>query len=563
MRIGRKNSFVQQGETIGSFLHMIYKAKNEAGNSLAFQYRTRNGIREISYAEFCHDVFSLGYALSSLSENNPHIACVADNRYEWIAGYLSVLCTSGVFVPVDTGLYGSDMIRLLEHSDSEIIFYSERFEYIFRENREELSHVKYFIGFDRKEDDGEFLSYRKLLKHGEDLLAERASAPNRRSIEDPCMLVYTSGTAGSPKGVLLSEKNIITCLNSAGEFTRDFRKNLSLTPYYQSYQAICCILNTIYCHGTLCTNDNIRNVFRDLRFYQPTCMFLTPAYAELIYKRIVSDYRKHHTTKLVQGGIKVSNITRKFGIDPRKPFFELLHSRLGGNLKKIVCGSGALAPKVGSFFDAIGIPIVNSYGVTECSGLISANTEKSADYRTVGRPIPCHEIRIREADAEGNGEIDVRGPAVSVGYYKNEELTQRSIDQRGWFSTGDYGQIDAFGRIVITGRKDNRIILPGAKSVHPEELEGYIRTLPYVEEAVVYAIKDNKGKKVALCAEVYMGEAITHSFEFADYTDRVASDIAKVLKRLPDYKQISEVVVRAQDFPKNSSGRIKRDKVGF
>ena len=560
MKFGRNNRFGNE-ENITSFLHLIYNARNISATKTAFQYRVAGGKREINYAEFCHDVFSIGYALSEIGTNNSHIACVSDNRYEWISSYLAVLCTAGVFVPVNTELYGTDMIELLSHSDSEVVFYSERYEYIFRENRNALSRVKYFIGFDREHDDGDFLSFASFVRKGETLLAAKENAPSRRGQDDPAMLIYTSGN--NPKGVILTEKNLITCMNAASNATGGFNKNLSVMPYYRSFQAICCILTTIKAHGTLCTNDNIRNIFRDLRFYQPNILILTPSDAELIYKRIILDYKKHHTTKLVKGSIKISNITRKFGIDPRKPFFELLHSRLGGNLKSIVCSSAALAPEVGKFFDSIGIPIINCYGVTECSGLISANSENTADHRTVGTPLSCHEVRIREADIEGNGEIDVRGPAVCSGYYKNEELTKRSIDANGWFSTGDYGHIDESGRLVITGRKDHRISLPNGYNIHPEEIEGYIRTVPYIEEAVVYALKDNKGKKVALCAEIYLGEAITHSFEFSDYTDRVASDIAKALRKLPAHKQISEVVVRAQDFPRNSTGKIKRDNVGF
>lgn len=547
-------------EISSSFLQMLARAKRESGNKSAFQYRAPNGIREISYAEFCHDCISFGYALSELEMDSSHIACISDNRYEWINVYLGVLCGAGVFIPINTELYGTDITELLRHSDSEVVFYSERYEYILRENREELASVKYFIGFDRKNDEGDFLSFESFMRRGDELrFSKQGRYSCRRSIQDPAMLIYTSGT----KGIMLTEKNLLICLDSAKELLGEFSKNLSLLPYYNPYQAICCILASVRSHATLCTNDNIRNFFKDLRFYQPNCVFMIPSYVELVHKRIAADLKKRHTSNLLKGSIKVSNITRRIGIDARRPIFELLRSRLGGNLKRIICSGAALAPEVGDFFESIGIPVLNGYGVAECSGLISINTETTNDHRTVGRALSCHEVRIRKPDNEGNGEIDVRGPAVMLGYYKNEKLTADSIDANGWFSTGDYGHIDFGGRIVLTGRKDTRIKLPNGHNVHPEEIEGYIRTVGYIEEAVVYALKDNKGKKVALCAEVYLGEAITNSFEFSDYTDRVAYDIAKACKKLPPYKQVSEVVVRAQDFPRTSANKIKRDKVGF
>lgn len=547
-----------------SFSELLIGLKVSCGNKTAFRFKEKNGTRDITYAEFCHDVFSLRQSLELLGIAKCHIACVADNSYEWINTYFTVLCSSGVFVPIDTEIYRTDITDQIIHSGCSVVFYSREYEYIFRDNEEKLSNVKYFIGIDRNEDDGKFLSFEKLRIRGE-LEKFRNTAENsiKRGENEPAMLIYTSGTTGESKGVLLSEKNLISCIHYGLELSGGFNISLSLLPYYNSYQAICCILGNVASGAVLCTNDNVKNFFNDLRLYHPDTVFLVPSYTELIYKRMVSDFKKNHISQVINGAIRVGNIVKKSGINIRKVSFELIHSRLGGNLKRIICGGAPLSPEAGDFFEGIGIPIYNGYGITECTGLISLNTKKLNNHRTVGVPLSCLDIIIKDPDEDGNGEIAVKGDTVMTGYYKNEELTAKAFDENGYFLTGDYGHFDDKERIVITGRKNYVIVLPNGKNIYPEEIESCIRRIPYVEETVVYARKNKKGREIALIAEVYLGSEITNGFDFSSYTQRVAHDVAKVCKKLPVYKQVSDVVVRAQDFPKTATNKIKRNKVGF
>ena len=237
------------------------------------------------------------------------------------------------------------------------------------------------------------------------------------------------------------------------------------------------------------------------------------------------------------------------GIDKRKEIFSFLHDIFGGKLIKIVCGGAPIRPEVGEFFENIGITLVNGYGITECSPLVSANHDKYNDVRTAGIKLPCLEWKIDNPNEEGIGEICVKGPTVMLGYYKSPELTAEVI-RDGWFYTGDYGRITNDDKLIISGRKKNIIVLDNGKNVYPEEIESYIQNLDYVTEVIVSGIKDENGIEKALSAEVFLSEQKT--------TAEVLKEIKNVCKELPIYKQISKVTIRDKEFEKTASNKIKR-----
>jgi len=247
--------------------------------------------------------------------------------------------------------------------------------------------------------------------------------------------------------------------------------------------------------------------------------------------------------------ISVSNALRKVGIDLRKVLFKSVHTAFGGRLRKIVCGGAPIRPEIGKFFDNVGISLINGYGITECSPLVSANHDKYNDYHTVGIKLRCIDWRIDSPNEEGIGEICIKGDVVMLGYYKQPEKTAEVLKD-GWFYTGDYGYINDREQLVITGRKKNLIVLDNGKNVYPEELEAYIMNIDYVTEVVVKGLVDEKGGESAIGAEVFLSEEKTPT--------EVLKDIRKALYGLPSYKQVSKVVIRTEEFDKTTSKKIKR-----
>lgn len=550
------------------FKEMLTIAVKEAGDKIAFKFKNEdNSVSEISYKAFFSDVTALGCALTSLGLSGLHVACIGENCYKWVVTYLAMLGCTGVFVPIDKELPPGDIINVIENSDSEAVFYSESFEKILSEDNARLSKIRHFIGFDRKKSDGKYMSFDEFIAEGR-RSAETDPAPYLLQKSDPDklkMLVYTSGTTGMSKGVMLSEHNLVSCVYYGLQISTVYDTCLSVLPYHHTYESVCGLLVSLHMHSTICINDKIRNVLKNLQLFKPSYLYLVPAFAEAFYKKIwqtAKEGKKDGALKILIG---VSNVLRGAGIDVRRKLFGTIHESFGGRLRKIVCGGAPIRPEIGEFFDAIGIDLINGYGITECSPLVSANRDRFNDFRTTGVKLPCIEIKIDVSEDEGKvnegvGEICVKGDTVMLGYYKNPEETARVLKD-GWFYTGDYGIMNEKGQLLITGRKKNLIVLSNGKNIYPEEIENYIMSIPYVTEVVVYALKDETGSESALCAEAFLNEEKLNEMKVTDPADLLKQDIAAACRSLPPYKQIQKVVVRSVEFDKTTSKKIKRSSI--
>lgn len=535
----------------GSIREMMELARTEAGDKIAYKFGgSDDEIVSVTYEAFDNRTKQLGAALCELGYGKSHIACIGENSYNWIVTYLTVLQSAGVYVPVDKELPTPEMLHVLCDSEAEVIFYDGKRENWLHENREALKNVKLFVGFDRSEDDekGEFVSFKKLIEHGKTL-----DATEFKSLEndeyDLKMLVYTSGTTGVAKGVMLSEHNLCASVYNGLCISVPGNVGLSVLPYNHTYEAVCDILVGIHYHNTLCINDSIKNVRKNLMTFKPDFVYLVPAFVEAFYNSIMKNVKKSGKEKKIKTGIKLSNALRKIGIDRRFDLFKDIHEAFGGNLRRIVCGGAPIRAEVADFFTDIGIALSNGYGITECSPLVCVNKISKNDSRTVGFRLPCLEWRIDEPNEEGIGEICIKGDVVMLGYYHNPEKTAEVLKD-GWFYTGDYGKITPDDKLMITGRKKNIIILANGKNIYPEEIEDYIQGIEYVSEVIVRGIKNEHGEEVGLMAEIYPSEQVD--------PDNVVADVKEALKDLPGYKHISKIVIRSEPFAKTTTNKIKR-----
>ncbi|HHY25018.1 MAG TPA: AMP-binding protein [Clostridiaceae bacterium] len=541
---------------------MLYIAEKEAGSDIAFKYKDKsNNVIEVTYKQFRADTHSLGSALTALGLNNLHVACIGNNSYPWVTAYLTMLGSAGVFVPIDKELPSEDIINVINHSDSEAMFYSGEYEKNLLNNLDLLSKIKVFIGFDRMEDseDGRFLSYKKLLKHGYSMIADGDTSyiEQKSDPHELKLLVYTSGTTGLSKGVMLSEHNLVSCVYYGLQVSTVYDTCLSVLPYHHTYEAVCGLLVGLHMHATICINEKLRAVLNNLQLYKPSYLYLVPAFTEVFYKKIWATAEKEKKDKALRILIKISNFLRKFGIDMRRKFFASIHSVFGGRLCKIVCGGAPIRPEIGEFFDDIGINLINGYGITECSPLVTANRDYFNDWNTTGVKLPCIDIKIADINEDGIGEICVKGDTVMLGYYKNEAETARCMKD-GWFYTGDYGYLNEKEQLVITGRKKNLIVLDNGKNVYPEEIENYIYSIPYVKEVIVKGLKDESGGEKALCAEVYLDDDELTEMKVLNPIETLKRDVTALLSKLPSYKRIQEFIVRSTEFDKTTSKKIKR-----
>ena len=546
-----------------SITEMMEIAVADAGDKDAYRWLDKKEIKSSTYSEFYKTQNILGTALASLGISKCHVATTGENSYKWVCSYLTMLRSEGVFVPVDKELPIDDMINVLTQSDTEAIFYASKFEKIFRERENDLPNIKYFIGFDRDEDEGKFLSYDKLIEKGKSLLdgGDRSYIDQKPDPNALKMLVYTSGTTGDPKGVMLSEHNLVSMVYYGMQVSKPETTELAVLPFHHTYEAVPGVLVSLHKHNTMCINQKLTQVLKNMQVFRPDYMYIVPAFAELFYKKIWAAAREGGKERGLKMLIHMSNALRKIGIDKRRKLFKTILDSFGGELRTLICGGAPVRAELGYFFDSIGIYLMNGYGITECAPLISVNRFDLDDCTTVGFVLPCLELKFDDVTDEGIGEICVKGDNVMLGYYKRPDLTEQVLKD-GWFSTGDYGMLDSEGRLKITGRKKNIIVLTNGKNIYPEELEEKIGNIDYVKEVVVYAVLDENGAEDGLCAEAFLDEDMVSDMNEPDIKARLKKDIDEALAELPRYKQISEVVIRDTEFVKNSSNKIKRNLVG-
>ncbi len=545
---------------VNTIKEIIDLAEKEAGNVNAFEYKEKDKLIEITYKQFKSDINSLGTALLKIGMVDKHLATIGENSYNWITTYLTALRSNGVFVPIDKELTKIEIINVLRNSESELLFYSSKYEEYIDDIKKELPQIKYFVAFNKNDDDDVSLSYSKFLEMGRkeiengNHIFEEIEHDDTKKLK---MLVYTSGTTDKPKGVMLSEHNLVSSAYYGLRVAVIYTKCLSVLPYHHTYEAVSGLLVGMLKHSTICINDSLKNVLKNIQYYKPDYIYLVPAFAEIFYKNIWNNAKKNNKESGLKFLIKLSNCLRKIGIDKRKTFFKSIHEAFGGKLRKIVVGGAPLRADIGYFFDSIGIDLINGYGITECSPLVSVNREEFNDPRTVGVVLPCCEIKFENVNSDGDGEICVKGDIVMMGYYKDKERTEKVLKD-GWFNTEDYGRFNDKGLLVINGRKKNVIVLDNGKNIYPEEIESYILKVPYVAEVVVRGKNDDSGHEHSLMAEVYLNKEKVKEIGEADIEEVLKKDISKVTKELPVYKHITDIKIREEEFKKTTTNKIKR-----
>ena len=558
-----KNYAYNEVVKIQTIKELMDLAVKDAGNQIAFEYRNpknKEDIIKITYQEFQNDINYLGTALTDINMDHNHIAVIGDNSYEWLTVYLTVLKSNSVLVPIDKELTSPEIINVLKSSDSEVLFYAGKYEKYIEEFKKELPNIKYYIGFDRKENEGNILSYDQFMQQGKEKCVEGDTSFSTIEHQDTNilkLLVYTSGTTGDPKGVMLTEHNLVSCVYYGLQVATVYTKCLSVLPYHHTYEAVAGILVALHKHATICINDSLKNVLKNLQLYKPDYIYLVPAFTEVFYKNIWSNAKKTGKDKALKIMIPISNALRKIGIDVRRKLFKSIHEAFGGNLREIVCGGAPIRPEIGKFFNDIGVMLLNGYGISECSPLVSVNRPKFNDSSTVGVILPCCEVKIENPNEEGDGEIWVKGDIVMLGYYKDPERTEKVL-KNGWFNTEDFGKVNDKGQLVINGRKKNVIVLSNGKNVYPEEIENYILRIPYVQETIVKPIKNEIGQEVSLCAEVFLNAEKVEEMHIENVEEQLKKDISKETRDLASYKHITKVEIRETEFAKTTTNKIKR-----
>lgn len=537
------------------------------GDKVLYRYPVGNQYAAMTYSQFHTQVLDTAAGLKSLGLAGKRIAVIGPTSPEWVSSYLAVLATGGVIIPMDKELDATAIAGFLETAEAEAIFYGKGTAVKLAGAMESHATMKLFISMENAPEDEKKINLSAVIEKGK---AEREAVPfeiHDGSTEDLAVMLFTSGTTGTAKCVMLCQKNIWATLVSACSTVEFFHDDtiVSVLPLHHTYELICMLSGMDY-GMTIGINDTLTHIMKNFAEYKPTGLVLVPLFITTMYNKIMAKAKAGGKEKILRVMLGVSGALRKIGIDLRRVFFKSVLDAFGGRLCKIVSGAAPLNPEMVKAFDGFGITIAEGYGITECSPLISVNPYYALKKGSVGPAVPCCTVRIdvRETNDKGyaEGEIQVKGDNVMLGYYKNEEENKRAFTEDGWYRTGDVGYMDKDGYIYITGRLKSVIVLENGKNVFPEEIEEYLSRIEEIGECVVVGRKADDGETVNICALVYPNTDIygeTPDKEKA-YSDIMAK-ITELNRQLPTFKKIKALEIVDAPFEKTTTRKIKRHLV--
>ena len=568
-----KNYPIYKTTFIDDMRSLVEEAAQNFPDSTAISYKENywdKEVKRVSFTQWRDDVRNLGTALISNGLREENIAIVGENSYGWCCSFFAVMAVGSVTVPVDKELPIDDIDGIITATACKAVIFGKASESKIKEILKNggLKTVKMLVSVAPESSldpafcaDRTLVSLAGLQKEGAKLYAEGDNSyyDYKIDVNKLASIVFTSGTTGKGKGVMLSQANIGLDM-TLGMYNFDItRKTLHVLPPHHTFGSTVNYVGHLSQGCEVYISSGIKHVSDEIREQQPTHLILVPAFLEVMNRKIWTTARKSGKEGMLKVMMKVSDCLRKVGIDVRRKLFSSVLSAFGGKLELIICGGAKLDEEIINTFDSLGITILNGYGITECSPLISANRNEYRKPGSVGTPILACRVKIDNPDENGEGEICVKGPNVMLGYYNNPEATAEVFDKDGFFHTGDYGKLDEEGWIYITGRKKNLIILSNGKNVYPEEIEADLQKVEGVNEVVVYAGESRVQKdKITIVAEIFPDAELLADKGITDLQEYFENHVKDLNAKMPPYKAVKRVKLRDTEFQKNTSRKITR-----
>ncbi len=559
-----KKEMLHERKDFANVRELVEWAADTYGEAPAFSFRTKPTKEETtvkkSFVELRDDVRALATELASMGCAGKHCALIGKSSYEWAITYYATLSIGAVLVPLDREWLAPDLADTVEKADCEFLLcdadIKEKADVIAQ--RVSVSAPVVYLNAEGEE------SLMALVERGRAKFEAQPDIYFEAPI-DPhvlALLVFTSGTTGKGKGVMLSQNAFLTDLSSIIPYIDFGKKTVSVLPPHHTFGSSVMLIGHVMIGCEVYLSAGLRYVVKELKEQKPQHLVLVPLYLETFYRRIQATLKEKGKEKLVARMIKVSNGLRKTGIDVRKKLFAEIRAAFGGDIKMIISGGAPINPEIIHFFDAIGITTLNGYGITECAPIIAVNRSRHVVQGSVGTVLDIDHVKIDSPNEDGEGEIWVTGPNVMLGYYKDEETTRDAMDPEGYFKTGDYGKLDKDNILYITGRKKNLIILSNGKNVYPEEIENELIAVPGVIDIIVYEGQSKRGMEHnAIVAEVYPDKEFIEKNGIEDIHAHLQKYVDDYNKTAVPYKKIGILKVRSEEFPKNTLRKIMRFKL--
>jgi long-chain acyl-CoA synthetase len=551
--------------SITSIQDMLLRSAKVYGDKLALEDLTDNPISSVTFKQLHDYAIRFGKALFEIGlKERDHVAVISENRVQWSLTYFTSMCFNMVIVPIDKNLNHNEILNIIHESEAKAIVFSDGFEALMKEKRDSLLNLKYYINMDSKEHKDKIFSMAKMIE-AQSASIERLPFVNP---EDMAEIIFTSGSLGRAKGVMLTQKNIASNLMAMTSMIQIVPEDrfLSVLPIHHKYECTCGLLCPLYAGASAHYARSLKTVVDDLQKVKATLLLGVPLLYDKMFKKIYKGIQEDKLKSIIVPPlISITNVFESIGWkSSKKLIFKELHHKFGGHIRLFIAGGAAPDPKVAKGLRELGFNFVQGYGLTETSPIVALNRLYSFKDNAAGLPLPGLEIKINNPNEIGAGEIYIKGNSVMLGYYKNQKLTDEAFDN-GWFKTGDIGFFDEDGFLHINGRQKNVIISKSGENVFPEEIEDILNRNPFVQECMVYGEEDEKH------TEIIAVQIVTDAEAFIEYSEKnkvkitpelvndiISEAVKEVNKELPVYKQIRKFHIRESEFEKTTTQKIKR-----
>ncbi len=546
---------------------VVVKGMREYPGEVALEDLNETLIGRVTYGELAGYVQRFGTAMRKMGlEERDHVAVISENRVQWGIAYLAAACANMVVVPIDKNLNENEILTILRASGARAAVFSENFRDMFEGFFYSVGELEFLIDMDLSEKRGDLHSMSRVTE-SEEAGSTQISFP----AVDPramAVIVFTSGSMGSAKGVMLSHENICANLRGMLKMVEILPSDrfLSVLPMHHTYECTCGFLCPLLQGASVHYARSLKSVADDMLSVRPTILLGVPLLFDKMYRRITQAIADKKIASVVMKPLMgIMTMLEVLGVQGvRRKIFKDVHERFGGAIRILIVGGAAPDPEVARGFRALGFHFIQGYGLTETAPILALNRLRKFKDEAAGLPLPGVSIRIDAPDHEGRGEIVASGPNVMLGYYRNETATMEVL-RDGWFSTGDIGSIDADGLLHINGRKKNVIISRNGENVFPEELEEHVNRIPFVLESIVYGDRTTVNDETI--AVLIVPDANTvydygklHGVDVNEEMVRqlIQDEIEKLNRHLPVYKQIRRVHIKETEFEKTTTQKIKR-----
>lgn len=533
------------------------------------KFNRKGSFEERTYGRFGEDVKNLGTGLTrTFKLKGEKIMIIGETTYEWYVSYMAMLCGAGIAVPTDKELPDNELENIIKRCDAAAIIYSPRKKDQIKKVANRCPGVKFFM--EMYSDDklnGRFVGLEYVMSEGK-FLREMGYEEYMDIEIDPdafALLIFTSGTTSASKGVMISNTNLAYNINAVTPYVKLYPDDrlFSVLPLHHTYESTIGFLLPMAIGASIAVCQGLRHIANDMKETEPTAIIAVPLLIEALYKKINQGIEKSGKAQMVKYMITLTNGLKNLGVDIKRKVFKDIYANLGGRLRIVVSAAAPIDAKVGKWLEDIGVTFLQGYGLTETAPIAALTPDYDTRVGSAGKAVVCDEIKIKDPNENGEGEILIKGKTVMLGYYEDPEATAAAIDKDGWFNSGDIGYMDEDGFIYITGRSKNVIVTQNGKNIYPEEIETLLSKVEEIKECMVYGKEVAGEKELIITARVIpdyerIAELHGEGLSEEDVYKVIWEQIKKVNRKLSNYKTIKKLEIKTDEFEKTSTMKIKR-----